>query len=238
MTIVNQPISIDRLIVGKRSSLSKTFCFIAISVIPLIGVPAQPMPVCAQKPNTKQGEPISSASPVGKHFPIPKANPDLKQSIELGEETLNKKNSSGKSDQLTWRTDFSTALKQAKEKNQFVFIDFTGERCINCRINEKEIFTRQDVKKCFKQYILLSLYCDSIPQNYYTKAVDEDRRDDDAAENLKLEKKVFQTEVLPLYAIVKPVQGDQFEVIQVHDQGRIKNVEAFLKFLTAPLDKK
>lgn len=56
--------------------------------------------------------------------------------------------------------DYNEALKQAKEKNKPILIDFTGWACVNCRKMEENVWTKKEVKELMDQYILVSLYVD------------------------------------------------------------------------------
>jgi thioredoxin-related protein len=136
---------------------------------------------------------------------------------------------------VTWSADLAAALEEARKDKKLVFIDFTGESCINCRVNEKKIFVQPEVKDLFKQYVRVQIYTDKIPADYYVSAPDEDNREKDAEPNLKFEKAVFKSEQLPLYVIVKPADGGQFEIVDKYDEGRISKADQFIKFLKTPL---
>lgn len=56
--------------------------------------------------------------------------------------------------------DYNEALKQAKEKNKPILIDFTGWACVNCRKMEENVWTKNEIKILMDQYILVSLYVD------------------------------------------------------------------------------
>ena len=46
-------------------------------------------------------------------------------------------------------------------------IDFTGEVCTNCSLNENNVFSKAEIQKLFKPYVLVKLYCDTVPLRYY-----------------------------------------------------------------------
>lgn len=137
-------------------------------------------------------------------------------------------------DELTWIGDLATGLELAAKEKKLVFIDFTGETCVNCKINEKNVFPKPDVKDLFKQYVRVQLYADTVPEKYYKQAPDEAKREEHAEVNQKFLKSVFKTEQLPLYVIVKPVDGG-FEVVSTYDEGKITKLDAFIDFLKKPL---
>lgn len=138
-------------------------------------------------------------------------------------------------DEMTWIGDLSVALEQAAKDKKLVFIDFTGVTCTNCKINEKNVFSKTEVKDLFKQFVRVQLYADTVPEAYYAKVPDEAQREKDAEANQGFQKKTFNTEQLPLYVIVKPAEGGSFEVVGVYDEGRINKVDQFLEFLKKPL---
>ncbi len=140
-------------------------------------------------------------------------------------------------DGLTWTGDLAGALEQAAKEKKLVFIDFTGVTCTNCRINEKSVFVKPEVKDLFKQYVRVQLYTDEIPKGSYKEVPDDAKRETDAEVNQKFQKAVFKTEQLPLYVLVKPAEGGQFEIVSAYDEGRINKVDKFIEFLKKPLNK-
>src|SRR5207302_1810939 len=51
------------------------------------------------------------------------------------------------------------ALQERKKTGQpqFVFVDFTGVTCTNCKYNERNVFTRGEMRRLFKNYRLVQL---------------------------------------------------------------------------------
>src|SRR5262249_35257296 len=145
-------------------------------------------------------------------------------------------------DGLAWGGDLKIALDDARiaagraPDRQLVFIDFTGVTCKNCRINENDVFTKDEIKQLFKKYRLVQLYTDTVPPEYYPKPPTLDRREADAAANLWFQRKAFGTEQLPLYVILEPQTNGKIDVVGRYDEGKINNVEAFTEFLRKPLE--
>lgn len=83
----------------------------------------------------------------------------------------------------------------------------------------------------------MQLYTDEIPKGSYKEAPDDAKRETDAEINLKFQKAIFKTEQLPLYVVVKPVEGGQFEIVGTYDEGRITKLDKFVEFLKKPLKK-
>jgi thiol:disulfide interchange protein len=55
---------------------------------------------------------------------------------------------------------FFEGMKQAKEENRPLLIDFTGYACVNCRKMEDNVWTKPVVKAAMDSFILVSLYVD------------------------------------------------------------------------------
>ena len=114
-----------------------------------------------------------------------------------------------------WTENFQAALTLAKEKNQPVFVDFTGVTCTNCRKMEKNVFPRPQISELMGKMIKVRLY------------TDRNRPEDKANERMMQEK--YQSAELPLYVILTP-DG------KVIDQtGYTPDTEKFQSFLKKAL---
>ncbi|MCI0682264.1 MAG: hypothetical protein L0Y71_09180 [Gemmataceae bacterium] len=118
-----------------------------------------------------------------------------------------------------------------------LFVDFTGVTCTNCSINERDVFTKPEIKKLFEPYLMVKLYSDTVPREYYTASLQSElgktsaRQEADAFTNLRFQRKVFNTEQLPLYALLEPQVDGSIQVLSVYPEGRINNIAAFADFL-------
>ena len=69
-----------------------------------------------------------------------------------------------------WYVDrYDEALLEAKKQDKPLFIDFTGVYCANCRVMERRVFPKKEVKEQFDKMILTRLYVDkkdSLSQVY------------------------------------------------------------------------
>ncbi|MGL4555332.1 MAG: cytochrome c biogenesis protein CcdA, partial [Gemmataceae bacterium] len=134
----------------------------------------------------------------------------------------------GDKDEQPWLSDLDEALSRARAEKRLVFLDFTGILCTNCKLNERYIFTRPDVKAAFGKTVLLKLYADKLPSGL--------RQSPDVAGAKKLRTEIFQSESLPLYALLRPKDGG-FDVVGKY--GMLKgiidtaDVPEFLAFLGA-----
>ena len=119
-----------------------------------------------------------------------------------------------------------------------IFVDFTGGTCTNCKINERSVFSKKDMRELFEPYLIVQLYTGTVPRAFYIRDLragfggSVGRQEDDADVNLAFQKKIFGTEQLPLYAILEPQLNDTIKVIGVYKEGRINDEAAFEKFLS------
>jgi thiol:disulfide interchange protein DsbD len=143
---------------------------------------------------------------------------------------------------LPWVGNLAKGIETAKKQGQLVFVDFTGVTCTNCRLNERNVFSRAAVKDLLKHYALVSLYTDKVPERLYPPEVQADfgsdttRQREDAAANLQFQRQQFNTEQLPLYVILEPQADGGFREVARYDEGRIIDQAAFIRFLQRPLD--
>ncbi|MBL7014400.1 MAG: thioredoxin family protein [Candidatus Marinimicrobia bacterium] len=56
--------------------------------------------------------------------------------------------------------DYDGALAMAQEKGLPLFVDFTGIYCANCRVMERRVFPKDEVKARFEKMVLVRLYVD------------------------------------------------------------------------------
>jgi thiol:disulfide interchange protein len=115
--------------------------------------------------------------------------------------------------ELSWiLNDYPSALKQSKQTNQPIFIDFTGYTCTNCRWMEANMFPRPEIKEQLEKFVRVRLFTDREGHPY------EDQQ--------KMEKDRFDTVALPLYAIVSPID----QTVATFP-GLTRKPEEFLQFL-------
>jgi thiol:disulfide interchange protein DsbD len=119
-------------------------------------------------------------------------------------------------------------LKEAQQQNKLVFLDFTGINCANCKYNEREIFSRPEVKELLDKYVVVQLYTDTVPP-LVKRPASTPSENTDALINR------FKSDQLPLYVILEP-DGKDGATVRRYDEGKINNAEAFAKFLSEPLE--
>jgi thiol:disulfide interchange protein DsbD len=123
------------------------------------------------------------------------------------------------------------SLDDARAKGGRVFVDFTGVTCTNCKLNERDVFTKPEVIELFKQYTLVQMYTDTVPEVFYENPPGIRRQNADASLNLEFEEKAFGEQQLPLYVILKPEPSGKTTVVGVYDEGKINKEAAFIQFL-------
>ena len=121
------------------------------------------------------------------------------------------------------------------DTHRYIFLDFTGITCTNCRYNEQSIFTKPEIEELLKQYTIVELYTDKVPVSAYVESPSDYDRQMEAEANLTFQNEVFGTEQLPLYAILKPEADGKVTIVDVYGEGKINNVGAFAEFLREPL---
>ena len=115
--------------------------------------------------------------------------------------------------ELKWiENDYQAALTKAKAENKFVFIDFTGYTCTNCRWMEANVFPKKEVEAEMGKFVLARLYTDGEDQLYESQQ--------------KMEQDVYGTVALPFYAIVDGT-GKTIATFP----GLTRNVPEFVDFL-------
>lgn len=143
--------------------------------------------------------------------------------------------------ELAWTGDLAKAIDTARTRGGHVFVDFTGETCTNCKLNERNVFVRPEVKDLFKSYQLVQLYTDKVPERFYSPSVRSkltgtERQRADAEVNRAFQDQVFGSVQLPLYAILKPGPDGRTRIVGAYDEAKISNVAGFVEFLRKPLN--
>jgi len=116
-------------------------------------------------------------------------------------------------DDASWLSnDYDGALLAAKQRNELVFVDFTGYTCTNCRWMEANMFSRSQVAKELNKYVCLKLYTDGDGPLYERQQ--------------RMQQQKFGTVALPLYALLRS-DGSSVAVFL----GLTRDESDFLAFL-------
>jgi len=92
-----------------------------------------------------------------------------------------------------WSSTVDEAKEAAVQSGKYIFIDFTGYTCTNCRAMEANVFPNTDVKKRFDQFELVKLYTDDGA---------------DGPENQLYQFKLTGSVALPTYAVIDAKTGN------------------------------
>jgi thiol:disulfide interchange protein DsbD len=137
---------------------------------------------------------------------------------------------------LEWTFDYQKARNQALREGKLVFIDFTGVNCTNCRANERNVFTRKEVRQELEKFALVQLYNDSVPDRSLSGAEAKAQAD----RNEEWQRQTFGDVSTPLYVIFQPDRDEAFEGTKLKGKelgrraGYISNVPEFVAFLKDP----
>jgi thiol:disulfide interchange protein len=121
----------------------------------------------------------------------------------------------GRSDtgELAYSADYEKAWTEAKREHKLLFIDFTGVNCANCRLNEKRVFPRPEVRAEIAKFVRVKLYTDLVPDTRLTPEESQKL----AERNYRWQGATFGDNSLPLYAVLDPASGDK----PVSDDGKL-----------------
>ncbi|MCK7537363.1 MAG: thioredoxin family protein [Marinilabiliales bacterium] len=134
--------------------------------------------------------------------------------------------------------DLEEALACAKELNKPVLIDFKGHACANCKEMDARVWSDPEVQRRIREnFVLVGLYVDDrtkLPDNeVFVSKVDGKEKKTMGKKNEDIEISMFNTNTLPLYAIVDPsgtplieTRGTDFD-IQAYIDWLDRGAEAF-----------
>jgi len=135
--------------------------------------------------------------------------------------------------------DLETALKQAKEQNKPVLIDFTGWACVNCRRMEEKVWTNNIVDNLLRtRFVVVSLYVDErtkLPLKdriTYTDSAGNKESIVTIGDKWTVFQKVnFGAVSQPQYAIISPEQ-----IALTKSKFYTPNANAFIEWLQCGLE--
>ena len=90
--------------------------------------------------------------------------------------------------QDVWFENYDEAVKQAKQENKNIFIDFTGKHCTNCKQMERNMFSKASIQQEFAKLIKVKLITDL--------------REEQSIANKNFQKKKFGTVAIPMYVLL------------------------------------
>jgi thiol:disulfide interchange protein len=100
-------------------------------------------------------------------------------------------------DGLQYALDFERAFEYARQNNQPIFLDFTGENCINCRLME-HLMEKPELRERLTNFVRVRVYTDSVPM------IPSQQEQLLLEKNRELQEKWFEDVSLPAYAVITP----------------------------------
>jgi hypothetical protein len=137
-------------------------------------------------------------------------------------------------DGLYWTADLEAGLACALKHDRRVLVAFHGMLDVNARVNEVEGFRERAVKAGLSRYVLIKLYTDYVPAEYFQRQPTEQARREDGLANLEFEKRYFNTSQEPLYVVLQPKGRTSFGLVGVYERGLITDSGEFVRFLHNP----
>lgn len=120
--------------------------------------------------------------------------------------------------------DFREAVKTASTQNKFLFVDFTGVNCVNCRKMENTVLIEPDVVRVLSGMVQVQLYTDIVP-GIEDPAIQEQL----LAMNRELQGDWFGDVTLPGYAVVTSDGQTVLKTFKGLDTSGGRRFLAFLK---------
>ncbi len=107
-----------------------------------------------------------------------------------------------------WYMEYEDAWKDAVKNDKLIFIDFTGQKCVNCRYNESSVFTLPEVREQMDKYVKVALFTDSVPNTKLSRTQAKEQ----GARNFKWQEFLAKNDLtLPYYVILRPARDAPFK---------------------------
>lgn len=120
--------------------------------------------------------------------------------------------------QDVWFENIEEAKAKAKAENKLVFLDFTGKHCPNCRLMERNVFTKPEISNRLSELVKVKLITDLREEPYIS--------------NKKYQLDKFKSVAIPFYVIIKP------DGTVLNSVGYTPDVNKFAEFLDSGLKSK
>jgi thiol:disulfide interchange protein DsbD len=127
--------------------------------------------------------------------------------------------------------DLEQGLACAQKLNKPVLIDFKGHACANCKEMDARVWSDPEVQKLIREnFVLVGLYLDDrtkLPDNeFFVSKVDGKEKRTMGKKNEDIEISLFNTNTLPLYAIV-----DQYGKPLIETRGTDFDIPGYIEWL-------
>jgi thiol:disulfide interchange protein DsbD len=124
---------------------------------------------------------------------------------------------------VEYSLEFDKAVAKSRQEGRLLFVDITGQNCVNCRLMERTVLASVDVIAELKQMECVQLYTDVVPgfidMNARTKIRDR---------NIQLQVDLAGDVTLPTYLILSP---DGSQVLGSYMNLDTSGGRVFLSFL-------
>ena len=137
--------------------------------------------------------------------------------------------------------DYEKGVEYAKKTSKPIFVDFTGQACINCRKMEEYVWSDAEIKKILmKDVVLISLYVDEkikLPKDeqYETILAGKPKKVRTTGDRwMVLQANKYGTNSQPYYVFLDLDENQLIEPANYQDYGK---VELFKDWLSRGLDK-
>ena len=123
------------------------------------------------------------------------------------------------------------ALSEARESKRPVLIDFKGHACANCKKMDALVWSDPEVQRRIREdFVLVGLYVDDrtkLPDDeVFVSKIDGKEKKTMGKKNEDIEISMFNTNSLPLYAIVDP-EGNPL----IETRGTDFDIKAYIDWL-------
>jgi thiol:disulfide interchange protein DsbD len=127
--------------------------------------------------------------------------------------------------------DLEQGLACAQKLNKPVLIDFKGHACANCKQMDARVWSDPEVQRRIREnFVLVALYVDDrtkLPDNeIFVSKIDGKEKKTMGKKNEDIEISMFNTNTLPLYAIVDPYGKPLVET-----RGTDFDIQAYIEWL-------
>ena len=127
--------------------------------------------------------------------------------------------------------DLDQGLACAQKLNKPVLIDFKGHACANCKQMDARVWSDQEVQRRIREnFVLVALYVDDrtkLPDNeIFVSKIDGREKRTMGKKNEDIEISMFNSNTLPLYAIVDP-----FGKPLIETRGTDFDIQAYIDWL-------
>jgi hypothetical protein len=137
-------------------------------------------------------------------------------------------------DGLMWTADLQAGLACARGRDRRLLVAFHGMMDTTGRANEITIFREQAVQAALGRYVLVKLYVDYVPSDYYREAPTREDQRKDAEANLAFQKRHFHTVQAPLYVVLQRTRDGRVALVGSYGEGLISDAGRFGRFLHDP----